>query len=125
MAEQLGAGGRPSGDAGPDWAQTARSTSAPDWATQDAGPQAEPSGDAGGGDDGVPGGLTGPQRPAQQQQTAPRAEPPGTGQTNPDPFGGAPSDDDEDLSTSGAVGQPVIESVLGGTVIEINDEPVG
>jgi DNA polymerase-3 subunit gamma/tau len=33
--------------------------------------------------------------------------------------------DDEDLAGSGAVGQPVIESVLGGTVIAINDDPVG
>ena len=126
MAEQLGAGGgRPSGDAGPDWAQTARSTSAPPWATQDAEPQTEPSGDVGRGDGSVPDGASRPQRPAQQVQTTPRAEPPRAGQVNPDPFGGAPSDDDEDLSTSGAVGQPVIENVLGGTVIEINDEPVG
>ena len=38
--------------------------------------------------------------------------------------GDAPSDDDEDLASSGAVGQPVIESVLGGTVIAIDDDPV-
>lgn len=34
-----------------------------------------------------------------------------------------PSEDDEDLDTSGTVGQPVIESVLGGTVIAIDDAP--
>jgi DNA polymerase-3 subunit gamma/tau len=38
--------------------------------------------------------------------------------------GDAPSADDEDLTSSGAVGQPVIETVLGGTVIAINDDPV-
>lgn len=36
----------------------------------------------------------------------------------------APSEDDEDLASSGTVGQPVIEQVLGGTVIEVNGEPV-
>ena len=41
-----------------------------------------------------------------------------------DPGGDAPSDDDEDLASSGVVGQPVIENVLGGTVIAINDDPV-
>jgi DNA polymerase-3 subunit gamma/tau len=37
----------------------------------------------------------------------------------------APSADDEDLSSSGAVGQPVIEKVLGGTVIDITEDRVG
>ncbi|MBA2696897.1 MAG: hypothetical protein H0U62_13905 [Actinobacteria bacterium] len=32
-------------------------------------------------------------------------------------------EDDEDLHTSGSFGQPVIESVLGGTVIAIDDAP--
>lgn len=44
--------------------------------------------------------------------------------TRADDDGDQPSEDDEDLATSGSVGQPVIESVLGGTVIAINDEPV-
>jgi len=34
-----------------------------------------------------------------------------------------PRDDDEDLESSGAVGLPVIESVLGGTVIAVEDDP--
>lgn len=34
-----------------------------------------------------------------------------------------PREDDEDLESSGAVGLPVIESVLGGTVISVDDDP--
>lgn len=37
--------------------------------------------------------------------------------------GDLPSRDDEDLESSGMVGQPVIASVLGGTVISIDEEP--
>jgi DNA polymerase-3 subunit gamma/tau len=37
----------------------------------------------------------------------------------------APEADDEDLQTSRSVGQPVIESVLGGTVIRIDDDSAG
>ncbi|WP_109470986.1 DNA polymerase III subunit gamma and tau [Ornithinimicrobium cavernae] len=39
------------------------------------------------------------------------------------PGGDVPRDDDEDLESSGAVGLPVIESVLGGTVIAVDDDP--
>src|SRR5699024_1762571 len=47
MAEQLGAVGRPGGDAGPDWSQTARSASAPAWATSEDPPgEGSPSSDA-------------------------------------------------------------------------------
>ncbi|MBW8172180.1 DNA polymerase III subunit gamma and tau [Ornithinimicrobium sp. Arc0846-15] len=42
----------------------------------------------------------------------------------PAPGSDMPSDDDEDLDTSSSFGQPVIESVLGGTVIAINDDSV-
>nr|WP_281497221.1 DNA polymerase III subunit gamma and tau [Ornithinimicrobium sp. F0845] len=41
----------------------------------------------------------------------------------PQPGGDVPRDDDEDLESSGAVGLPVIESVLGGTVIAVEDDP--
>ncbi len=41
--------------------------------------------------------------------------------TPPRRGGDEPSRDDEDLESSGAVGQPVIESVLGGTVISVDD----
>ena len=150
MAEQLGAaGGRASGDAGPDWAQTARGTSAPQWATEDAGPGDETPGAAPAGG---PGGRQQLQSSADQDEAGRRAERPTDGAIRPeldgrapseggadqqereavrarrgpgaDDLDSAPSEDDEDLTTSGAVGQPVIETVLGGTVIEINDEPV-
>lgn len=113
MAEQLGAGGAPGAAAGPDWAEQSRRTSAPDWLSGDAEPtQAAPA------------------RPV--SSSAPSSETPAAA---PAPFptrpvatrskgGDEPSDDDEDLASSGAVGQSVIENVLGGTVIEINDEPV-
>ncbi|QFG67568.1 DNA polymerase III subunit gamma and tau [Ornithinimicrobium pratense] len=151
MAEQLGAvGARPPAEVGPDWAQSARSTAAPAWATEGS-----PSfaGAGAGEDDAIPQAPQGPPGPGQQEQVARRAERPTDGQLRPevhrgppraggpDPqereavrarrgptaveeFSDAPSDDDEDLGTSGGVGQPVIETVLGGTVIEINDEPV-
>lgn len=152
MAEQLGAaGGRPSADAGPDWTQTARSTSAPQWAT--GGTDDEPGSTtqertvAGAPGPGQPAGVPEDQQPAARRDeppTDPRAglEVPGSvpheggpdqqereavrARRGPgaDDLDSAPSDDDEDLSSSGAVGQPVIETVLGGTVIEINDEPV-
>lgn len=54
----------------------------------------------------------------QEDPPAPTGHP-GTGEEGADP-----SDDDEDLTTSDTVGQPVIENVLGGTVIAINDDPV-
>lgn len=126
MAEQLGAvGGRPSGDAGPDWAQTARSTSAPQWATEEVGPADEAArrverptdGEIRPELDGQPPSSGGPdqqEREAVRSRRGPAA----------DDVDSAPSEDDEDLTTTGAVGQPVIENVLGGTVIEINDEPV-
>ena len=126
MAEQLGAvGGRPSADAGPDWAQTARSTSAPQWATEEVGPTDEAArrverptdGEIRPELDGQPPSSGGPdqqEREAVRSRRGPAA----------DDVDSAPSEDDEDLTTTGAVGQPVIENVLGGTVIEINDEPV-
>ncbi|MDQ3359741.1 MAG: hypothetical protein M3520_13180, partial [Actinomycetota bacterium] len=33
-----------------------------------------------------------------------------------------PSHDDEDLDSQGTVGQPVVESVLGGTVLSVDDD---
>lgn len=169
MAEQLGAaGGRPAGDVGPDWSQTAKTSSAPAWATSDtsttdtatkdtsttASTQGAPDGTAQGPerptdghldpdlDGDVPAaGGPGPEereavresghRPGQVRtrsnaQTAaaphtPAAPPAAAGPDQDD----APSEDDEDLSSSGTVGQPVIEQILGGTVIEVNGEPVG
>lgn len=50
----------------------------------------------------------------EQAGGVPRREPP--------PRDDEPSHDDEDLESSGAVGQPVVESVLGGTVIRVDDE---
>lgn len=41
------------------------------------------------------------------------------------PAGDIPSQDDDNLENSTTVGQPVIESVLGGKVIAIDDEPRG
>jgi DNA polymerase-3 subunit gamma/tau len=52
-------------------------------------------------------------RPAQQEPNSPAAA------GSPD----APSSDDDDLEGSTTVGQPVIESVLGGRVIAIDDGP--
>ncbi|MFC6420172.1 DNA polymerase III subunit gamma and tau [Ornithinimicrobium tianjinense] len=110
MAEQLGAtSSRPAAPSGPDWAEQARSSAAPDWATGT------------GEGDGIP------QRPApvRTRTPAPAAAPaPAPTPARTDDLGDDPSDDDEDLASSGAVGQPVVESVLGGTVIAINDEPV-
>ena len=111
MAEQLGAGGRPSDEAGPDWSQTARSSSAPDWATATPAGESSPAGTS---------TRTATRTAAPQTAGARHTPAPGA---DPD-WADAPSDDDEDLSTSGAVGQPVIENVLGGTVIAINDDPV-
>lgn len=123
MAEQLGAGGgRSSAPAGPDWSQTARSTSAPAWAT-DGGASADRQIDPD-----LAGGTPAEGGPGPDEREAVRAEAspaPASLNTPHDAWADAPSEDDEDLSTSGAVGQPVIENVLGGTVIAINDEPVG
>ncbi|KUG51853.1 hypothetical protein AVL62_07885 [Serinicoccus chungangensis] len=96
LAEQLGAGGRPEAPAAdqPEWSQRTVGQGAPAWAT---GAEPAPAGPA----------------PARDRPAAPA-----------DAADAVPSDDDEDLATSGTVGQPVIESVLGGTVIAINDDPV-
>lgn len=105
MADQLGAGRRaPAAADGPDWSQQTRSTAAPAWASAAPGDAPAPQ----------PSGPRAPQAPP--QATAPQG---GSG------YGDAPSDDDEDLASSGVVGQPVIEQVLGGTVIAINDDIVG
>ena len=178
MAEQLGAVGRTGGDAGPDWSQTARSSSAPDWATSEgpgrgassavpetgaagapaAAPGAQLDPDLG---EGVPaqGGPAPEEREAVREQQGPAGSgasagapdpqgppspptghrpgqvrtraaaqappaPPPTGPGSAD-WADAPSADDEDLSSSGAVGQPVIETVLGGTVIDITEDRAG
>ncbi|MFK5581810.1 MULTISPECIES: DNA polymerase III subunit gamma and tau [unclassified Serinicoccus] len=100
LAEQLGAvGGRSADSSGqPEWAQASRSgDAAPDWATGASAPASAPAAAGSGA---------------------------AAAATSPAPSGDAPSEDDEDLTTSGAVGQPVIETVLGGTVIAINDDPV-
>ena len=83
-----------------------RTTSAPAWA-------------APGSDDAVPEQP----RPTQASPAA-GGGPQQGGAAGAGQGGDAPSDDDDDLASSGAVGQPVIESVLGGTVIAINDDPV-
>ena len=102
MAEQLGALGRaPANGGGPDWGGSPGAGGAPAWATV-------PAAEAAGTRD--PGRAT-----DRSSEEGAGAE--GGG-------GDAPSVDDEDLASSGAVGQPVIESVLGGTVIAINDDPV-
>jgi len=79
-------------------------------------------------------GVAGPPRPSAggpewsaQAGTAPPAwatEGPSGGAPPKEPAAGddEPSRDDEDLESSGAVGQPVVESVLGGTVIRVDDE---
>ncbi|MFX0539679.1 DNA polymerase III subunit gamma and tau [Ornithinimicrobium sp. Y1847] len=103
MADQLGAGrSAPTRPTGPDWSQQAQSGgAAPAWASA-------PVEDAA------------PASPAPAHQA-----PSDDGPSEDAPSDDAPSDDDEDLSTSNAVGQPVVENVLGGTVIAINDDPVG
>ncbi|MDO5739682.1 MAG: DNA polymerase III subunit gamma and tau [Ornithinimicrobium sp.] len=102
MAEQLGATRRPTGD-GPGWAEQTQTSSAPDWLKQDDAAPARSSPRHRGRDD----GDSATKAPVRQAK------------------GDAPSEDDDDLASSAAVGQPVIESVLGGIVIAINDEPVG
>ena len=137
MAEQLGA--TPAGprtENGPDWSSVAATTAAPDWATAD-----DPAADAQGTND--PANAAGTRdagssgnsqdRPAAVLRTRrPAGQSPGTaadvrgaGEDASSQAADIPSDDDEDLESSGAVGQPVIENVLGGTVIAINDDPVG
>jgi DNA polymerase-3 subunit gamma/tau len=99
VAEQLGAsGGRPPEGAGQaDWSRPG--ASAPAWATEEPTPGPERASST-------------EDRPAGQQPAAARS-----------PRGDMPSTDDEDLESSGAVGQPVVESVLGGTVIAVDDDP--
>ncbi|GAA4878177.1 DNA polymerase III subunit gamma and tau [Serinicoccus chungangensis] len=128
LAEQLGAGARPGGPAPdqPEWSQRTAGQGAPAWAT---GAEPAPAGaDAVGGgaaaaDDDPPGAdAADTPGPGAGSSGASRAR--ATDQPVRSPGGDAPSEDDEDLATSGTVGQPVIESVLGGTVIAINDDPV-
>ncbi|ANS78918.1 DNA polymerase III subunits gamma and tau [Serinicoccus hydrothermalis] len=116
LAEQLGAGAaRPQAADQPEWSQqTSGGQGAPAWATGQ--PEASTS--------------TSPD-PSRPDGAGPEATPPTPSAADEpapaparSPGGDAPSDDDEDLATSGAVGQPVVESVLGGTVIAINDDPV-
>ncbi|WP_134772273.1 DNA polymerase III subunit gamma and tau [Ornithinimicrobium flavum] len=65
-------------------------------------------------------------RPGQvRTRAAAQAPPPAPQPTTATSWADAPSADDEDLSSSGAVGQPVIETVLGGTVIDITEDRVG
>ena len=130
MAEQLGAV-RPSAQPQtPEWGRQAAGGAAPAWATEAAAErptdstadssdtrQAPPSRHAASPTGGSPAAGS----PTAGSPTGGSA----SGGSTSDATGDAPSDDDEDLATSGAVGQPVIESVLGGTVIAINDEPVG
>ena len=141
--------GRPTAGepAPPDWSARSGAEGAPAWATQGpGGPQppgpatdveADPRGsgdqraddqrsidrtprdrNSGGetaaADPGAP-AAGGPAAPAAGVTAAPAAP-------VPVPGGDVPDDDDEDLETSGAVGQPVVESVLGGTVIAIDEE---
>ena len=61
-----------------------------------------------------------PGETAQEPSRSPAASPP---TTERQPGGDVPRDDDEDLESSGSVGLPVIESVLGGTVISVDDDP--
>jgi DNA polymerase-3 subunit gamma/tau len=132
VAEQLGAARPVAPGEGQDWARQAASTAAPAWVTSEAPvvpPRqvrtragASPAG-AGPATGSAPGSVTGS---AAGVSSAPR----GTADPTPVETGSssspdAPRPDDEDLASSGAVGQPVIENVLGGRVIAINDDPVG
>ncbi|WP_151525804.1 DNA polymerase III subunit gamma and tau [Serinicoccus kebangsaanensis] len=106
LAEQLGATPGRATDRGDEaeWSTRASGAGAPAWATEDVAPQ--------------------PDRPPEDTAAASPPEQPSAAPAQRAPGGDAPSDDDEDLATSGTVGQPVVENVLGGTVIAINDDPV-
>jgi len=124
LAEQLGAGGRPSAPSAdqPDWSQRA-GQGAPAWATGGE-PSTAPTDSTAEAQTPAEGAVDGSAADARSAASpgTPRVSPPPPPPRTPG--GDAPSADDEDLATSGAVGQPVIESVLGGTVIAINDDPV-
>jgi len=102
-AEQLGVTNGAAQPDRPDWSHRGR---APSW----AGPGEEAVSDpadrsaAGSGEDPPQGS---PARAAQAARTTSEGE---------------PSHDDEDLDSSGTVGQPVVESVLGGTVLSVDDD---
>ncbi|HSP59850.1 MAG TPA: DNA polymerase III subunit gamma and tau [Ornithinimicrobium sp.] len=144
MAEQLGVVGRaPAAAGGPDWGRQSGAASAPAWATaRPAGGEVD-TGRAGAVQEDRGGAVEQVAASPRPASAAPRvrsraggrdgsrvadpaADGPQTAARGGGPDGGddAPSVDDEDLAGSGAVGQPVIESVLGGTVIAINDDPV-
>jgi DNA polymerase-3 subunit gamma/tau len=104
-AEQLGARRGPpevphGAPPAQEWSEAARDAP-PDWATGAGDPEAAP--------------------PTQQKAATPDPQPPErpTGRSG----GDLPRDDDEDLESSGTVGLPVIEKVLGGTVIAVDDDP--
>ncbi|USQ76637.1 DNA polymerase III subunit gamma and tau [Ornithinimicrobium cryptoxanthini] len=61
--------------------------------------------------------------PVRPTPTQPEAAPTSAPEPPRRPGGDIPREDDEDLESSGAVGLPVIESVLGGTVIAVDDDP--
>lgn len=88
-----------------EWSEAAREAP-PAWATQPAGtaPAGAPS----------PPVSAAPAAAATAEAAPSRAEVPG---------GDVPREDDEDLESSGAVGPGVIESILGGTVIAVDDDP--
>lgn len=102
-----------------EWAESAREAPPP-WAVESPDPVQKPPA---------------PEQPAQERpaherpaQERPAQEPPAPErpvQPAPvrQPGGDQPRDDDEDLESSGSVGLPVIESVLGGTVISVDDDP--
>ena len=61
---------------------------------------------------------------SRQRGSGTPVEPPAPAEVSTNsPGGDVPREDDEDLESSGAVGLPVIESVLGGTVISVDDDP--
>lgn len=114
MADQLGTVRRTTEAAGPDWSERTRASEAPAWATADGDDEASPS---------APGNASRTPAVAPAQDAAPGRDGDAVAPARRED-GDAPSADDEDLATSGLVGQPVIESVLGGTVIAVNDDPV-
>ncbi|WP_114907430.1 DNA polymerase III subunit gamma and tau [Ornithinimicrobium murale] len=131
-AEQLGVagatatprspGGSPAGaPPAQEWAESAREAPPP-WATEPVAetPEPEQAPQAPGSERARPAqGVPAHQQAGAAEQADPERAPDPVRQ----PGGDVPREDDEDLESSGAVGLPVIESVLGGTVISVDDDP--
>ncbi|MFK5634471.1 DNA polymerase III subunit gamma and tau [Ornithinimicrobium sp. LYQ103] len=126
MAEQLGAARPTAPEDGQDWARQAASSAAPAWVTSEAPAVARPVRTRAGGRPGAsaPTPAAGGRSSGSSGSSGSSAAEPST-EAAPVNSPDAPRPDDEDLASSGSVGQPVIENVLGGRVIAINDDPVG